>query len=261
MDSNISFYHNLFLVCGLLGLMCLVAAVVLFFAFDIRKILGDMLGFSKKKAMHQMDIDRAKVASEREEIRQKTFEQKRKPAIPPRSSVVPAPSDRKFEVQKTSESDLSRSRKLSEKSLEEREKSAVEEREEIVRNANASVSDAEDDALYGDDNPTAVLAENQAGYGDETLSEDEEDFGDDAPTDVLSSKDDQEPVFEGDDNPTAVLSQNIEEEPLERGDTMVLNASMLGERDVEERSTSSDIRTGFVVERQIILTHTDELIN
>ena len=104
------------------------------------------------------------------------------------------------------------------------------------------------------------MAENQAGFGDSDLDmgASDEFYGDDAPTDVLSVNSE---AFAGDDNPTEVLNTDMEEfGDLGRGDTMVLNASMLGEQDVEKMADRSDIRTGFVVERQIIMTHTDELI-
>ncbi|MBR6221952.1 MAG: hypothetical protein IKQ71_00790 [Lachnospiraceae bacterium] len=252
MDSNIQFYHNLFLICGILGLMCLVAAVVLFFAFDIRKILGDMLGFNKKKEMHQMDVSRAKVASERAAIRQKSYESKKRSAVPVKSTGVPTAADRKFEERKASEDDVSRSRKLS-------ESGRIGKQEEST-SAKTEDTALEDEAFLGDDNPTEVLAENQAGFGDSDLDmgASDEFYGDDAPTDVLSVNSE---AFAGDDNPTEVLNTDMEEfGDLGRGDTMVLNASMLGEQDVEKMADRSDIRTGFVVERQIIMTHTDELI-
>lgn len=54
-SGRIGLYHNLFLSCLVLALICLVLAVVLFFVLDIRSTLGYLTGRRAKKKIKELE--------------------------------------------------------------------------------------------------------------------------------------------------------------------------------------------------------------
>lgn len=54
-SGKISLYHNLFQICLILALICLVLAVVLFFVLDIRSTLGYLTGRRAKKKIKELE--------------------------------------------------------------------------------------------------------------------------------------------------------------------------------------------------------------
>lgn len=54
-SGRIGLYHNLFLNCLVLALICLVLAVVLFFVLDIRSTLGYLTGRRAKKKIEELE--------------------------------------------------------------------------------------------------------------------------------------------------------------------------------------------------------------
>lgn len=55
-SGKISLYHNLFLGCLVLALICLVIAIVLFFLLDIRSTLGYLTGRRAKKKIKELEV-------------------------------------------------------------------------------------------------------------------------------------------------------------------------------------------------------------
>ena len=53
--NNIETLHTIYIVCMTAAIIMLVISIVLFFLFDIRHIIGRMLGFSEKKAIKEME--------------------------------------------------------------------------------------------------------------------------------------------------------------------------------------------------------------
>ena len=47
--GTISLYHNLFLICLISAIVCLIVAVALFFVLDIRAVIGYLTGRHNKK--------------------------------------------------------------------------------------------------------------------------------------------------------------------------------------------------------------------
>lgn len=58
-SGRISLYHNLFLVCLTLGVLCLVLAVVLFFVLDMRSVIGYLTGRSARKQIQALEESNA----------------------------------------------------------------------------------------------------------------------------------------------------------------------------------------------------------
>lgn len=54
-SGKISLYHNLFLGCLVLALICLVIAIVMFFLLDIRSTLGYLTGRRAKKKIKELE--------------------------------------------------------------------------------------------------------------------------------------------------------------------------------------------------------------
>lgn len=57
--SKISLYHNLFIGCLILSIVCLIVAIVLFFVLDIRHVLGYLTGRSAKKQIQELEQNNA----------------------------------------------------------------------------------------------------------------------------------------------------------------------------------------------------------
>lgn len=57
--GKISLYHNLFLVCLVLCILCLILSVVLFFVLDIRNVLGYLTGRRAKKQIQALQESNA----------------------------------------------------------------------------------------------------------------------------------------------------------------------------------------------------------
>lgn len=53
--ERIGLYHNLFLICLVLALLCLVLAVAVFFILDIRSTLGYLTGRRAKKKIKELE--------------------------------------------------------------------------------------------------------------------------------------------------------------------------------------------------------------
>lgn len=54
-SGKISLYHNLFLVCLVLALICFTVAVVVFFLLDIRTTIGYLTGRRAKKGIKELE--------------------------------------------------------------------------------------------------------------------------------------------------------------------------------------------------------------
>lgn len=57
--GKISLYHNLFLVCLALSALCLIIAIIVFFALNIRDVLGYLTGRKAKKAIKELQESNA----------------------------------------------------------------------------------------------------------------------------------------------------------------------------------------------------------
>lgn len=57
--KQVDLYHNLFLVCLALCILCLVVSVVIFFLLDIRKVMGYLTGRSAKKQIQVLEENNA----------------------------------------------------------------------------------------------------------------------------------------------------------------------------------------------------------
>ena len=55
--NNIDTLHTIYIVCMTAAIIMLVISVVLFFLFDIRHIIGRLLGFTEKKAIKEMEAN------------------------------------------------------------------------------------------------------------------------------------------------------------------------------------------------------------
>lgn len=55
-SGKISFYHNLFLVCLIIALICLTLATMMFFLLDIRSALGYLSGHHAKKEIKELEV-------------------------------------------------------------------------------------------------------------------------------------------------------------------------------------------------------------
>lgn len=54
-SGKISLYHNLFQICLILAIVCLVTAVIVFFVLDIRSTIGYLTGRSAKKKIKELE--------------------------------------------------------------------------------------------------------------------------------------------------------------------------------------------------------------
>lgn len=57
--GKIQLYHNLFLGCLCLAVLCLILAATLFFAMDIRSVLGYLTGRQAKKKIRELEAANA----------------------------------------------------------------------------------------------------------------------------------------------------------------------------------------------------------
>lgn len=57
--GKIQLYHNIFTVCLVLSLVCLVLAVALFFVLDIRSVLGYLTGRQRRRKVKEMEAANA----------------------------------------------------------------------------------------------------------------------------------------------------------------------------------------------------------
>lgn len=57
--NNIDTLHTLYIVSMTAAILMLVITIVLFFVFDMRHVIGKMLGFAEKKAIKQMEASTA----------------------------------------------------------------------------------------------------------------------------------------------------------------------------------------------------------
>lgn len=53
--GTISLYHNLFLICLISAIVCLIVAVALFFVLDIRAVIGYLTGRRAKKGIKELE--------------------------------------------------------------------------------------------------------------------------------------------------------------------------------------------------------------
>lgn len=53
--GTISLYHNLFLICLVSAILCLIVAAVLFFVMDIRSVIGYLTGRRAKKGIKELE--------------------------------------------------------------------------------------------------------------------------------------------------------------------------------------------------------------
>lgn len=57
--GKITLYHNLFLACLILGALCLVITIIVFFVLNIRDVLGYLTGRKAKKAIRELQESNA----------------------------------------------------------------------------------------------------------------------------------------------------------------------------------------------------------
>ncbi len=57
--QKITLYHNIFQICLILSIICLVIAIVLFFVLDIKTVIGYLTGRSAKKKIKELEESNA----------------------------------------------------------------------------------------------------------------------------------------------------------------------------------------------------------
>ncbi len=241
MESNIQLYHDLYIICGALGLVFIVISLVLYYLFDIKKIIKDMLGINEKTAIKEMierDNKLLKYQKKLREVQHKVAGGAGRAAAKVRAQFV---------EQEASEKD----KKINQANLEHlesmRQEAEVQKKDEPMIDQDGATDVLVENQIkpIDADAPTVVLRDNQL----------QEDW--DAPTEVLEQNQvGAETSRHSDDNRVQIPEQGY----IPRGDTMVLNARMLTE-DVNPEKEVKQRQIRFILERQILMTHTDEVID
>lgn len=216
MEQSIELYHDLYIICGTLGLVFVVIAILLYYLFDISKILKDMLGITKKTAIREMEERDDKILKYQEKIREMQHK------VAGTAEKAAARVKAQFIEQEVSEQD----RNLQPVPVDNPIK------ESVPVDADGATMILPENQIPSDmEAPTEVLPENQVR----------------AETARLSSE-------------NMIQYDGADQGYIPRGDTMVLNAMQMTE-DTEPPKEVKQRQIRFILEKQILMTHTDEVID
>lgn len=256
MGQSIAFYHNLYIVCGFLGLAGLIVTVIIYYYFDMGKIIRDMLGITKKLAIREMEDSHNRfLYNQRKQLEALANDFKTRKGSGGEqtgdtgdsgSSATRRvePPRLKFKIQKAEEKDIKKNQEH------------LERKEALAENANAAVP-------FDGDAPTDILEHVGLQDGEaatELLPRTEQERAEAMNAAVPEAFGEQEEQPQG---ITAVLyKEESQEEYIPKGDTMVLNAMMLEEDEEADANPTEEKKRKilFILEKQILLTHTDEVI-